>query len=141
MTSPYVSHIVLAEDDPKQARLYSTILTGAFGLDVHLETFCDSEEAAAYLESHLVDLLITDLRMPKVDGVELIRRAKARYSGVQVLIMTAASTADSLVDAAELGATDYLLKPFEHELLIDLVAEAQRRLQRWRAALAGTLHR
>jgi len=132
--------IVIVDDDSSQARLYSTILRKAFGSTADVVAFSDSQEAAAHLEDHLVDVLITDLRMPNVDGLEMIRIAKRRSSGAQVLVMTATSTADSLVDAAELGATDYLLKPFDQELLIELVQQSQRRLARWRSALAVTFH-
>ncbi|MCE9608338.1 MAG: response regulator [Planctomycetia bacterium] len=132
--------IALVDDDPAQARLYSMILEKALGTTAEIAAFTESDKAAEYLNDHLVDVLITDLRMPNVDGLELIRIAKRRSNGAQVLIMTATSTADSLVDAAELGASDYLLKPFAKELLIDLVEQSQRRLARWRAALAGTFH-
>jgi len=132
--------VVLVDDDPAQARLYATILASAFGTTAEIAAFTKSEKAAEYLDGHLVDVLITDLRMPNVDGLELMRIAKQRSNGCQVLVMTATSTADSLVDAAELGASDYLLKPFAKELLIDLVEQSQRRLARWRAALAGTFH-
>jgi DNA-binding NtrC family response regulator len=132
--------LVLVDDDLFQARLYSSFLQKSFGTTIEIAVFSESREAAAYLNDHLVDVLITDLRMPNVDGLELIRIAKHRSSGAQVLVMTATSTADSLVDAAELGASDYLLKPFATDLLIDLVEQARRRLARWRAALAGTFH-
>jgi len=132
--------IVLVDDDPMQARLYTSILSKAFETTVEVTAFTESQVAAEHLNDHLVDVLITDLRMPNVNGLELIRIAKHRSNGTQVLVMTASSTADSLVDAAELGASDYLLKPFAKELLIELVDQSQRRLARWRAALAETFH-
>jgi DNA-binding NtrC family response regulator len=94
--------VIIVDDDMSQARLYSSILQKAFGDTVDIAAFSESREAAEYLGDHLVDVLITDLRMPNVDGLELIRIAKHRSSGAQVLVMTASSTADSLVDAAEL---------------------------------------
>lgn len=132
--------VVIVDDDMSQSRLYSSILQKAFGASVDIAAFSESQEAAEYLGDHLVDVLITDLRMPNVDGLELIRIAKNRSSGAQVLVMTATSTADSLVDSAELGASDYLLKPFAKELLIELVEQSRRRLARWRCALAATFH-
>lgn len=132
--------IVLVDDDPSQARLYDNVLERRFGPAVEVATFTDSRRAAEHLGDHLVDVLITDLRMPNVDGLELIRVARNRSNNAQVLVMTATSTADSLVDAAEAGASDYLLKPFSNDVLIDLVGQAQQRLARWRTALAGTFH-
>ncbi len=134
------ARVLLVEDDPAQARLYRRILERAFA-DLRLNVFEDSASAAEYLESHFVDVLITDLQMPGIDGLELLRRVKQRSPHAQVLILTAASTAEKLVEAASLGASDYLLKPFENGDLINFVEQAQRRLERWRAALAGTLHR
>jgi len=138
-TSPKL-RIVLVDDDPSQARLYTSILSKAFDATAEIAMFTESQAAAEHLNDHLVDVLITDLRMPNVDGLELIRIAKQRSCGAEVLVMTASSTSESLVDASELGASDYLLKPFAKELLIDLVDQSQRRLARWRAALAGTFH-
>lgn len=132
--------IVLVDDDPAQARLYHDVLKRRFDSAVELATFIDSRRAAEHLDDHLVDVLITDLRMPNVDGLELIRIVRNRSNNAQVLVMTASSTADSLIDAAEAGASDYLLKPFSNDVLIDLVCQAQERLARWRAALAGTFH-
>jgi len=57
-----------------------------------------------------------------------------------VFFMTGHTTLDSLTDALELGAADYLLKPLDQEQLYKLIADAQERLLRWQQALAGTLH-
>lgn len=132
--------IVLAEDDPAQARLYAEVLNRKLGGSFHLEMFCDAVQAARHLQTHLIDVLITDLQMPNVDGLKLIRSAKERHRGVQVIVLTACSTTDSLIDAADLGAADYLMKPFSHGLLVDVVEQAADRVRRWRSALADTLH-
>ncbi len=137
---PCESSVILVEDDLAQARLYDKVLRDAFGSEITLRVFSDSSEAAAYIDTHLVDVLITDLRMPNVDGLELIQRAKDRFRGVQVLVMTAFSTPDSLLKSVDLGAADYLLKPFRNEVLIELVTQALQRHERWRASLSLTLH-
>lgn len=138
-TLPHL-RIVIVDDDPQQAQLYDAKLNNRFGTEVEITTFTDSERAAEHLDDHLVDVLITDLRMPHIDGIELIRIANNRSASAQILVMTATSTSDSLVDAAEAGATDYLLKPFSIDVLVELVVEARRRLGRWRSALAATFH-
>lgn len=131
---------MLVEDDPSQATLYATILRRAFGASIQLAVFSDPRLAAACLQKHLIEILITDVDMPGLDGIELVRLAKERYRGTQVIVMTAASTTDSLIGATDQGAADYLLKPFAHDLLVELVKQAAARLQRWKLALAATLH-
>lgn len=140
-TVPSQTHLLLVEDDPDQLRLYAAVLRNAFGDAVRLTCFDDSERAAAFIDAHLVDVLATDLLMPVVDGLALMRRAKGRFPGVQTVMMTAGSTPDSLVEAADLGAADYLLKPFAPTELIEVVSQAKQRVARWRTALSGTLHR
>lgn len=130
---------LLVEDDRAQASLYATILNKAFGSEIELSVLHDSLDAAKYLQSQQTEILITELSMPVLDGVELARRAKDRYRGTQVLMLTAASTPDHLSEAAKAAASDYLLKPFSDSLLIILVEQARARLHRWRNALSETL--
>ena len=87
----------------------------------------------------VVDILVTDLEMPGVDGLELLCWARRKNPCAQVLFVTGHSTLNALTDALELGATDYLLKPVDQAQLITLVEDAEKRLRRWREALAGTV--
>jgi len=82
--------------------------------------------------------LVTDLEMPGVNGLELLRCAKRKNPCTQVLFVTGHSTLEALTDALELGATDYLLKPLDQTELIELIEDAEKRLWRWRQALSGT---
>lgn len=131
---------MLVEDDPPQATLYATILRRDFGSSIHLVVFNDPYLASACLQKHLIEILITDVDMPNLDGIELVRLAKDRHRGTQVIVITAASTTENLIGANDQGAADYLLKPFANDLLIELVKQAAARLQRWKLALAATLH-
>ena len=63
-------------------------------------------------------LMLTDIKMPGMDGVELLNRAKKNYPDLGVVMMTAYATIDTAVDAMKIGAHDYLIKPFDPELLI-----------------------
>jgi DNA-binding NtrC family response regulator len=71
------------------------------------------EEALDALKSEDVDLVLTDRRLPGMDGVELVRQIKADHPDLAVIVMTAYGTIESAVEAMRLGAEDYLVKPFE----------------------------
>lgn len=133
--------IVLVEDDPAQARLLTQVLANNVAGEVKIATFTDPREAATYIDHELVDILVTDLDMPGIDGLELIRLAKRHNNYTQSLMMTAVSTSDSIICAGDLGATDYLLKPVDHQLLVRLIHQSVDRLERWQKAFSGTLNR
>ena len=103
----------------------------------------DPAKAIALLESALPDLVITDLRMPSIDGLEIMRRAQALDPARPVIMLTAFATIESAVAAVKAGAFDYLAKPFTMDQL-RLAAEralAQRSLmienRNLRAQLSG----
>ena len=133
--------IVLVEDDPAQARALSQVLRRDVIGDVEIVTFTDSCEAATHIECSWIDVLVTDLDMPDLDGLQLIERARRHNSWTQSLLITAASTASSLIEAGDLGVADYLLKPVDHQLLVRLIHQSLDRLDRWQEALTGTLRR
>ncbi|AKF09361.1 sigma-54-dependent transcriptional regulator [Sandaracinus amylolyticus] len=90
------------------------------GLDV--DEAKDGADALARLEDHA--LVITDLRMPRMDGMELLRRIKARPDAPVVVMITAHGSERQAVDAMKLGAFDYFKKPFEPDELLAVVRRA-----------------
>ncbi len=88
----------------------------------------NGEEALEAVEKYAPSLIITDLKMPKMDGLEMLRRLRERGSGVYVIILTAYDSFDYARSALRLGAADYLLKPFHDGDLEQAVANLQRRL-------------
>jgi two-component system response regulator MprA len=95
----------------------------------------DGEEALAAAAEFLPDLVILDLGLPKLDGVEVLRRLRAG-DDVPVLILTARADLDDRVEGLDTGADDYLVKPFERqELLARMRALMRRRPPRGSAAL------
>ena len=130
--------ILLIDDDPAMVRLLTKFVERAFGDRTLIESLTDPREARARLNESVVDILITDLEMPGISGLELLRSAKRRNAFTQVLFITGQSSQDALLDALELGATDYLLKPVEHDGFLELIEQALLRHQRWRVALSET---
>lgn len=75
-------------------------------------------EALGFLESNPVDIVVSDLRMEGMDGLQLLEEIKARHSRIEAIIMTAYATQKTAVEALKKGAYDYLIKPFEMDELI-----------------------
>ncbi|MGV8038619.1 MAG: sigma-54-dependent transcriptional regulator [Thermoanaerobaculaceae bacterium] len=103
-----MARILVADDEPSFRELLADILEGA-GHEV--VTVRDGSEALAALERGAWDLVLTDQRMPRVDGLELLRRVNERASRPPVVMLTAFGTIPEAVEAVRLGAADYLTKP------------------------------
>ena len=99
-------------------------------LDTHTAVESDGEKAAARLAAERFDLLIADLRMPGLGGIELLRLARQHDPAMPVLMLTAYPSVETAVESMKLGATDYLLKPFVPDDLLATVRRvlAERRL-------------
>ena len=69
-------------------------------------------EAISIVKSGSIDLLLTDIMMPEIDGVEVLKQVKASNPSVSVIMMTAYSTMDKILECEKLGAIDYVTKPF-----------------------------
>jgi DNA-binding NtrC family response regulator len=99
-----------------------------------------AEEALERLKAEDVDAVLTDRRLPGMDGVEMVRRIKGEHPDLAVVVMTAYGTIESAVEAMRLGAEDYLVKPFEAPELL-LVVRRAIELQELRSASRQTLRR
>ena len=82
-------------------------------------------EALDLLARQEVDVVILDVKMPGMDGVEVLGRIKKKYPLVEVIMLTGHSTTESAVEGMELGAFDYLLKPCDIDILHGKVLEAR----------------
>ncbi|MBI4816381.1 MAG: sigma-54-dependent Fis family transcriptional regulator [Deltaproteobacteria bacterium] len=112
----------LVVDDDAGVRFTLVEILGE--LEIEAVEAIDGASALALLEREPVDLVITDLRMPKVDGMELLRRLMAKDSRAKVLMMTAHGSESHAVQAMKLGAFDYLTKPFELDELSGVIRRA-----------------
>ena len=84
----------------------------------------NAEEALEKMKTNKYDLLITDLMMPKTNGMELLELVKKHYPDIDVLIITGYSSIESAVKATKLGALDYISKPFTPDELNDRIQKA-----------------
>jgi DNA-binding response OmpR family regulator len=114
-------HLVIVDDEEDLLRSLATALRKARpAATVH--AFVDSTEAAAHLDRGTgVTALITDIRMPRVDGIDLLVRARARDSTLPAVIMTAFSSASLASQIATFGTVEYLEKPFSVSAFTDAV--------------------
>jgi two-component system, NtrC family, nitrogen regulation response regulator GlnG len=95
--------------------------------EMHVTCFSNGVGVMEALEREQPDVILTDIRMPGVDGLDLLRQVKARYPSLPVIIMTAHSDLDSAVSAFHGGAFEYLPKPFDLDEAVAQVTRACRR--------------
>jgi DNA-binding NtrC family response regulator len=141
MANAKPSTLLVVDDDPSMTRLVVTVLERALGDELSIEALTDPAVARERLDAGGIDIMLTDLEMPGVNGLDLLRCAKRRNACTQVLFFTGHSSQDALLSALELGAADYLLKPVDQQSLVELITQAHHRQQRWRQALAETWQR
>lgn len=118
------SRILVVDDEQLMLEVCADSLAKLTDTDIILER--DSRRAAERLSAESWDLLITDVRMPGLGGVELLRLARERDPDLAVLMITAFPNVDTAVESMKLGAADYIVKPF---LPDDLMVAAQRLIQ------------
>ncbi len=132
---------VLVVDDQKNMRATTAIVLRQAGHAV--EEAEDGAAAVERLQQETFDVVLTDLRMPSVDGMEVLRAAQRLAPEIQVIVMTAYGTIESAVGAIREGAYDFLAKPFKEDELLLRVSKAleKRRLLGEVSLLAGELRK
>jgi len=116
-----VASILVVDDDRNAREGLAQALTSAFGAEVlHVDTAEDGLAALRRLNDSTYDLMIADIKMPQMDGMELLKRCREKQPTTQIVILTGFGTIEMAVEAMRLGATDYLQKPVNLDEL-DLV--------------------
>jgi DNA-binding NtrC family response regulator len=122
--------LIVVDDEVPVLRVIER-LAGKVGFAV--ETYTSSNDAIRDLMRRQADLAMVDLRMPDVNGLELLRQIKATVPGCEVILMTGFAAVDSAIEAIKFGAREYLTKPFDFErlrqVLVDIRDELARRAQ------------
>ncbi|RMD86007.1 MAG: sigma-54-dependent Fis family transcriptional regulator [Candidatus Dadabacteria bacterium] len=116
-----MDRILIVEDDFAMLETCAQVLARA-GFEVR--TAGSGREALEVLQASAFDVVLTDLRMPEVSGLDVLRAAKHSDPETVVILITAFPTVDTAVEALKQGAADYLLKPFSTEQLRDAVRQA-----------------
>ncbi|MGB5697560.1 MAG: sigma-54 dependent transcriptional regulator [Polyangiales bacterium] len=115
--------VLVADDEGNLRRVLAAQLQHD-GYEVHC--VADGEAVLRAMEEHHVDVLITDLRMPKLDGMQVLKAVSGRFPNVPVIMITAHGTVDTAVEALKLGAFDYVTKPFDRSEFRTVVSKAMR---------------
>jgi len=118
------ARVLVVEDEPTTRKA----VTRALDLSGYqVESAASGEVALDLLATQRYDLMLLDLRMPGVDGLEVMTRAQALYPALLIIVFTAHATVHSAVEAVRAGAVDYLLKPCSNREIQDAVARALER--------------
>src|SRR5712692_4223847 len=129
--------VLVVDDDPGVRESFRLILEDHYDVvDVP-----DGPSALDVVRASQVDLVLLDIRMTGMDGIEVLERIKAIDEGIEVILVTAVKTVRTAVAAMKLGAFDYLTKPFEEDELLAVIARAleKRALEREVTFLRGEL--
>ena len=117
--------ILVVDDEKNQREILETILSGE-GYDV--TTASSGEAAMKFVADRHFDLVLTDLKMTGMSGLDLLKELTDFDKSIIVILLTAHGTVDSAVDALRLGAFEYLQKPYDSEKLLETVSRALKKL-------------
>lgn len=107
--------ILIVDDEIEYQKVMYLILSD---VGYSIDTCSNGIEALEYIEKNTVNLVLTDLKMPVMDGVELIKKIKEKYDSVDVIVMTAFGSIESAVDSIKYGAVDYFSKSGDMKELV-----------------------
>ena len=106
--------ILFVDDDPKAGEL---MLRFSEGASYHVEVFQDPQQALGFFKTQSADLIISDLRMPKLSGIELLSAVRELDNSVPFIIITGYADVENAIEAMRLGASDFIKKPFDMDEL------------------------
>src|SRR5437870_1758848 len=136
--SDTVKHLLLVEDE---APLRQAIAEQLADRGYHVEQAGSGEQAIAHLADFAFDIIVTDLRLPGVDGSFVLEAAVERYPDIVAIVVTGFGTVKDAVEAIKRGASDFVSKPFQIDELLHALNSAleQRRLKSENAYLRAQL--
>ena len=116
----HLLEILAVDDDPGVLKSLNVVFDGVY----KLHSAANAGECLAFLDSRDVPLLILDLGLPDMDGLELLKKSKEINPAMEIIVLTANTSLDSGVEAMRLGAYDYMVKPFDVDKLTLVVKNA-----------------
>jgi len=93
-------------------------------------------EALDILSQEYGLIVITDIHMPKMDGITLLKTIRKEYPMVQVIVLSATDQSKNLLEAYQVGANDFISKPFNRDEIIEALTNTQRKIDRWKNAMS-----
>lgn len=117
---------VLIVDDEKP--IVEAIQRAISGYDLAIDTATNGEEALSKIQEQSPDIIITDLRMPKMDGMQLLSQVKSLDADIQVIVITGHATVDDAVTAMKKGAYDFITKPFKKQQIVAVLKRAMEKV-------------
>lgn len=116
--------ILLVEDNIQLNKALSTLLRRNSYL---VDTAFDGEEALIFIKDYQYDVIILDIMLPKIDGLEVLQKVRGEGNNTPIILLTARSTINDKITGLDLGADDYLPKPFSTEELLARIRALSRR--------------
>jgi DNA-binding NtrC family response regulator len=117
-----IAKVLLVDDEEPFVETLAKRLTKR---ELNILTAFSGPEALEKLEKDSrVDVVVLDVKMPGMDGIEALKQIKANYPLVEVIMLTGHATVESAIEGMKLGALDYLMKPCDMEILMNKVREA-----------------
>lgn len=119
--------ILVVDDEEVLANFVAKILSSEKDADYNVGVTATGEDAVRMFEEEPFDLLLVDIKLPKMNGIEVLRKVKEIDQNAQVVMITAYASLETAIDALREGAYDYIVKPFEAEQMKSLVKHALER--------------
>jgi DNA-binding NtrC family response regulator len=116
-----IYNVLVVDDEPDITEIISAILERA---GIACQTFNDSELALKAIGSGAFTAVLSDISMPKINGIEMMKRVRASGNGVPFVFLTAHGEIDYVKDALKLGALDYIQKPFQSKDVVAVISRA-----------------
>lgn len=124
-------HLLVADDEPRHRRGIADMIR-TLRPDYQVFLAKDGEEALQIVDANRIDIILTDIRMPKIDGLQLIERLGNRTEAIKVVILSVYGYFDYARQAIKLGAFDYVLKPVETNDMAQMLAKLEAALEKER---------
>jgi DNA-binding NtrC family response regulator len=134
-----MSHRILIVDD--ESDILSALETHCSLMGYETQTTNDSLEALERVQIEKFHIVLSDINMPKMNGVELLHKIKVIKPSIQVVMITAYTTMEKAIDCWEGGAADYILKPFSDlEQIGEIIDLTSQRISRWEDIAKKSIH-
>ncbi len=119
-------NLLIVDDEERFLKTTSELLKKR---GVNTYTSARGSDAMDVLDNEEIDVIILDVKMPGLDGIDVLRVIKKRYPLVEVILLTGHASAESAIEGINLGAFDYLIKPCDIQLLFEKAKEAHEKVK------------